>query len=138
MARGRKPAVVAAKKTELEILKVEEVQDIESEESEKLDDGYSGIRIRLDVSYTLTSDKYQYILNKNGIDRKTGKDNITPISYHASLEQVINSIAGLELRTRTAKSYSELLKNSNDIKSEINAIWKELDDVPNKFSQLKI
>jgi len=135
MARGRKPAVVAAKKTELEILKVEEVQDIESE---KLDDGYSGIRIRLDVSYTLTSDKYQYILNKNGIDRKTGKDNITPISYHASLEQVINSIAGLELRTRTAKSYSELLKNSNDIKSEINAIWKELDDVPNKFSQLKI
>jgi hypothetical protein len=130
MPRGRKAVVTPVNDVkETEVLEIEEGED---EDVESTDNGYSGVNIKLDMSYTLTSDKYQYIINKNGINRKTGEDTSVPISYHATVEQAINSIAERELRTRTAKSYSELFKNSEDVKTEIRNMYKLLNEIPNR------
>jgi len=81
--------------------------------------------VRLNNDYVITSDRYQYILNRDTKRKdKHGNNIISSEGYYASLDHLIKTLLEREIRTKDVDNLKELRK---DINGYVNDIVTTLD-----------
>ena len=80
------------------------------------------IDIKVDEKHRITSDKYNFILNKvsvAGADAKNaGEEMLHPVSFHQTLEGLLNSWTDKRIRNLNAETFAELKEGVRELKEE--------------------
>lgn len=87
--------------------------------------------IQIDDDYRITSDQYQWILQKMRVvatGKRKGEVDWDCITYHASLKQSLSSYLERSLRLSEASSLKELQEVSDKCESKIDKLFKQLGD----------
>lgn len=83
------------------------------------------MRIELENDYVITSDSYNYVLNKKTIsdgEKTKGEEILKPIAYHTTLHMVLKSYTDKVLLSSQATTLKELKNELTTIKDYIKSI----------------
>ena len=76
--------------------------------------------VRLNNDYVITTDRYQYILNKDTKRKdKNGNNILSSEGYYASLDHLIKTLLEREIRTKDVDNLKELRKDINEYVNDI-------------------
>jgi hypothetical protein len=86
----------------------------------------SDFNLELFDGYFVTTDEYQYILNKRGKNGK-GEDKVDTIGYYTKLQFLIRDLANKQLRKADIKSLDDLYRGMERIEKKINKLVPEFE-----------
>ena len=77
------------------------------------------MELKLNDSYVITTDQYNYTLNKIFINKKNGEEYFSPVGYYSNLNNLIDSLINKEVRESDVKSISGVLEVIEDVRKDI-------------------
>ena len=83
--------------------------------------------IHIEGDYYLDSDRYQFIINRKMVNKKTGKEYFNPVAFCGNLFQVKNWLFNEEIRDNIEilKNIEECVKLSNSIDKSLMGVGKK-------------
>lgn len=84
--------------------------------------------IKVTEKYYISSDSYQYILNKKMINQKTNEEYFSQISYHATVDGCVEKVMKILQREKAQEDMliSDFLKECNKINEDMSNILKSI------------
>lgn len=77
------------------------------------------MELKLNDSYVITTDQYNYTLNKILTNKKNGEEYLSPVGYYSNLNNLIDSLINKEIRESDVKSISGVLEVIEDVRKDI-------------------
>lgn len=83
--------------------------------------------IHIEGDYYLDSDRYQFIINRKMVNKKTGEEYFNPVAFCGNLFQVKNWLFNEEIRNdlQILKNIEECVKLSNSIDKSLMGVGKK-------------
>lgn len=85
------------------------------------------MELKLNDSYVITTDQYNYTLNKILVNKKNGEEYLSPVGYYSNLNNLIDSLINKEVRESDVRSISDVLEVIEDVRKDIVAHLEDLD-----------
>lgn len=77
------------------------------------------MQIQINSDYMVTSDKYNFILNERYKKKKGEGFSYKIISYHGTLESVLNAFVTLNIKSSNAENFKQLFSEIEQMKIDI-------------------
>jgi hypothetical protein len=90
------------------------------------------MKVELIDDYVLTTDPYNFILNKKGAVQKgenKGKETLTVIGYHSSLISVFEALLNEKIHDSNARTLNGLVRDYQTLIEELRKLFPKVKDV---------
>lgn len=77
------------------------------------------MKLKINNDYTITSDTYCYILNKNLINKTNNEPYLQAMTFHNTLEDLILGLINREVRQCDLNDVDKIIAHINVLKDEI-------------------
>lgn len=76
------------------------------------------MKLVIGAGYRVTTDQYNYILQKEGMSKK-GETTWTNVSYHGNIQSLVSKLLDLEIKQSEVESFESLSNLVRNVESNI-------------------